>query len=79
MKRVSQTILSFIIFLKYIQQSNAQPSSQIQMIEQDVAVPSKSQMVMAAAASCLAADQYTFNYSDPSCYDCPAGTYRSIP
>ncbi len=34
--------------------------------------------VFASAATCLP-DQYTFNYSDPNCYTCPLGTYRSIP
>jgi hypothetical protein len=36
------------------------------------------ELVFAAAASCLP-NQYTMNYSDPNCYSCPAGKYRSIP
>jgi hypothetical protein len=35
-------------------------------------------IVFSSAATCLD-DQYTFNYSDPECYTCSTGKYRSIP
>ena len=35
-------------------------------------------LMFASASSCLP-DQYTLNYSDPNCYTCPIGKYRSIP
>jgi hypothetical protein len=82
MKCVSQTILSCIVVLNCMHQAGVQASSQItpQKIEVvDIAsIPTKSQIVVAATASCLA-DQYTFNISDPRCNDCPVGTFRSIP
>lgn len=50
----------------------------ITYFEADSSLISHQDLVFPAAATCEPG-QFTFNYTDPSCYTCPAGKFRSVP